>query len=114
MTTRRNALESDLLADLGIGTTPASDPATASPVPAASAQTPSHPATAPNAGNTKRIGVDVSEATWIAIKVVAAQQGTTVATIIRSHLADLIGDQGSRARGTVRGTGAGGPPAQQL
>lgn len=95
MTTRRNAFDNDLLADLGIGTTPAAaDPATGIRAPATSAQTPSHPATAPGAGKTKRIGVDVSEEVWIAVKVVAAQQGTTVANLIRIHLTHLTGNQG--------------------
>ena len=93
MSTRRNALDSDLLADLGIGTTPAAnDPATSDRAPAATPAAPAGPAVVPATVKTKRIGVDVSEEVWIAIKVVAAQQGTTVASLIRSHIVDLINE----------------------
>ena len=94
MTTRRNAFDNDLLADLGIGTQPATiDVATGDRAPEASVQAPSHPAAAPGTSKTKRIGVDVSEEVWIATKIVAAQRGTTVANLIRSHLAQLIAEQ---------------------
>ena len=84
MTTRRNALDTDILADLGI--------TTADPIPQESepthrdvtATTPSQPTI-----RSKRIGVDVTEELWIATKVIAAQQGTTVADIIRTHLQTL-------------------------
>jgi hypothetical protein len=94
MTTRRNAFDNDLLADLGIGTTPAAnDPATSDRAPAATPAAPAGPAMAPGTVKTKRIGVDVSEEVWIATKVVAAQRGTTVANLIRSHLAQLIAEE---------------------
>ena len=90
MTTRRNALENDILADLGISTTSAgADSTTGDRAPAA----PAGPALAPGTVKTKRIGVDVSEEVWIATKIVAAQRGTTVANLIRSHLAQLIAEQ---------------------
>ena len=84
MTTRRNAFDNDILGDLGI--TPA-DPAPQVP-------TPTHRedavTTRPEPGvRSKRIGVDVTEELWIATKVIAAQQGTTVADIIRTHLQTL-------------------------
>ena len=92
MSTRRNALDNDLLADLGIGTTPAAaDPASDERAPAGMTQTASQrPAVALGTSKTKRIGVDVSEEVWIATKIVAAQQGTTVAHLIRHHLAYLV------------------------
>ena len=88
MTTRRNAFDNDILADLGINT---ADPAPQVP-------TPTHredavPTTPEPAVRSKRIGVDVSEEVWIATKIVAAQRGTTVANLIRSHLAQLIAEQ---------------------
>ena len=96
MTTPRNALDDDLLADLGItSTTPSDDPASADRSPATPPQAAPYKA-APDSvsGKTKRIGVDVSEEVWIATKIFAAQRGTTVANLIRSHLAHLVGDQG--------------------
>ena len=93
MTTRRNPLDNDLLADLGISTTSAgTDSTTGDRAPAAMPAAPAVPAMAPATVKTKRIGVDVSEEVWIAIKVVAAQQGTTVASLIRSHIVDLINE----------------------
>ena len=96
MTTPRNALDDDLLADLGITTTPPShDPASADRSPATPPQAaPNKAAPDSVSGKTKRIGVDVSEEVWIATKIFAAQRGTTVADLIRSHLAHLVGDQG--------------------
>ena len=94
MTTRRNPLGNDLLADLGISTTSAgTDSTTGDPAPAAIPSAPAGPAMAPGTVKTKRIGVDVSEEVWIATKIVAAQRGTTVAKLIRSHLAQLIAEQ---------------------
>lgn len=94
MTTRRNALDNDLLADLGItATPPANAPKTVDRATLATSTAPSGPAMAPDAGKTKRIGVDVSEEVWIATKILAAQRGTTVANLIRSHLAKLIAEQ---------------------
>ena len=94
MTTRRNPLDNDLLADLGIGTTSAcADSTTGDRAPAATPAASAGPAMAPGTNKTKRIGVDVSEEVWIATKVVAAQRGTTVANLIRSHLAQLIAEQ---------------------
>ncbi len=94
MTSRRNALDNDLLADLGITTTlPVNDPTTDDRATAATPTAPSGPAIAPDAGKTKRIGVDVSEEVWIATKILAAQQGTTVANLVRSHLDHLIEQQ---------------------
>ena len=93
MTTRRNALDNDLLADLGIRTTSVgTDSLTGGRAPAATPAAPAGTAIAPGTVKTKRIGVDVSEEVWIAIKVVAAQQGTTVASLIRSHIVDLINE----------------------
>lgn len=95
MTTRRNAFDNDILDDLGIITTPT----TTDPAPAdlsrgtrTQAAAPS-PATEAGPRKTKRIGVDVTEKVWIATKIVAAQQGTTVADLIRGHLAHLIQSQ---------------------
>ena len=86
MTTRRNAFDNDILSDLGI--TPA-DPAPQVPTPPhredAILTTP-EPAV-----RSKRIGVDVTEELWIATKVIAAQQRTTVADIVRTHLQSLVG-----------------------
>ena len=94
MTTRRNPLDNDLLADLGIGTTSAcADSTTGDRAPAATPAAPAGPAMAPGTVKTKRIGVDVSEEVWIATKIIAAQRGTTVANLIRSHLARLITEQ---------------------
>ncbi|MBP7930845.1 MAG: hypothetical protein KAZ88_11420 [Acidimicrobiia bacterium] len=94
MTTRRNPLDNDLLADLGIGTTSAcADSTTGDRAPAATPAASAGPAMAPGTNKTKRIGVDVSEEVWIATKVVAAQRGTTVTNLIRSHLAQLIAEQ---------------------
>lgn len=94
MTTRRNALDNDLLADLGISTTPpANDPTTVDRATAATPTAPSGPTLAPDAGKAKRIGVDVSEEVWIATKIIAAQRGTTVAALIRTHLAYLMVEQ---------------------
>ncbi|MBK7164277.1 MAG: hypothetical protein IPH81_03020 [Candidatus Microthrix sp.] len=94
MTTRRNPLDNDLLADLGITTTPPdTDPTTVDRATPATPTAPSGPAIAPGTGKTKRIGVDVAEELWIATKVIAAQRGTTVADIIRSHLQSLSDDQ---------------------
>ena len=94
MTTRRNPLDNDLLADLGISTTSAgTDSTTGDGAPAAPPAAPAGPALAPGTVKTKRIGVDVSEEVWIATKIVAAQRGTTVAKLIRSHLAQLIAEQ---------------------
>ena len=94
MTSRRNALDNDLLADLGITTTrPATNPTTVDRATAAPPTTPAGPAIAPGAGKTKRIGVDVSEEVWIATKILAAQRGTTVANLIRTHLDHLIGER---------------------
>lgn len=84
MTTRRNALDTDILADLGITT---ADPTPQGSEPThrdVAATTPSQPTI-----RSKRIGVDVTEELWIATKVIAAQQGTTVAGIIRTHLQTL-------------------------
>jgi hypothetical protein len=93
MTTRRNPLDNGLLDDLGISTTSAdTDSTTGDRAPAAMPAAPAVPAMAPATVKTKRIGVDVSEEVWIAIKVVAAQQGTTVASLIRSHIVDLINE----------------------
>ena len=93
MTTRRNPLDNGLLDDLGISTTSAdTDSTTGDRAPAAMPAAPAVPAIAPGTVKTKRIGVDVSEEVWIAIKVVAAQQGTTVASLIRSHIVDLINE----------------------
>lgn len=96
MTTRRNAFDNDILADLGINApSAATGPAAVDSMPTTGLEAvPPNPNRESGLGRTKRIGVDVTEEVWIAIKVVAAQQGTTVASIIRSHLADLIGDQG--------------------
>ena len=94
MTTRRNPLDNDLLADLGIRTTSAgTDSPTGDSAPAATPAAPAGTAMAPGTVKTKRIGVDVSEEVWIATKIVAAQRGTTVANLIRSHLAQLIAEQ---------------------
>ncbi|WP_020378951.1 hypothetical protein [Candidatus Microthrix parvicella] len=94
MTTRRNPLDNDLLADLGISTTSAgADATTGDRAPAAPPSAPAGPDLAPGTVKTKRIGVDVSEEVWIATKIVAAQRGTTVANLIRSHLARLIAEQ---------------------
>ena len=94
MTTRRNPLDNDLLADLGISTTSAgTDSTTGDRAPAATPAAPAGPAMAPGTVKTKRIGVDVSEEVWIATKIVAAQRGTTVPTLTRSHLAQLIAEQ---------------------
>ena len=93
MTTRRNPLDNDLLADLGISTTSAgTDSTTGDRAPAATPAAPAAAAMEPPAIKTKRIGVDVSEEVWIATKIVAAQRGTTVANLIRSHLAQLIAE----------------------
>jgi hypothetical protein len=86
VTTRRNAFDNDILADLGINT--------ADPTP--QVPTPTHredavTTTPEPAVRSKRIGVDVTEELWIATKVIAAQQGTTVADIIRTHLQSLVG-----------------------
>lgn len=84
MTTRRNALDNDILADLGINT---ADPAPQVPTPTNREDAVT---TAPEpALRSKRVGVEVTEELWIAIKVIAAQQGTTVADIIRTHLKSL-------------------------
>lgn len=94
MTTRRNPLDNDLLADLGISTTSAgTDSTTGDGAPAATLAASAGPAMAPGTVKSKRIGVDVSEEVWIATKIVAAQRGTTVANLIRSHLAHLIAEQ---------------------
>ncbi len=94
MTTRRNALDNDLLADLGISTTSAgTDSTTGDRAPAAMPSAPAGPDLAIGTVKTKRIGVDVSEEVWIATKIVAAQRGTTVANLIRTHLAQLIAEQ---------------------
>ena len=94
MTTRRNPLDNGLLDDLGISTTSAdTDSTTGDRAPAAMPAAPAVPAMAPATVKTKRIGVDVSEEVWIATKIVAAQRGTTVANLIRSHLAQLIAEQ---------------------
>ncbi len=81
MTTRRNAFDNDILRDLGI--TPA-DPAPQ--VPTLTHREDAIPTTPEPAARSKRIGIDVTEELWIATKVIAAQQGTTVAEIVRSHL----------------------------
>ena len=84
MTTRRNALDNDILSDLGIDT---ADPTPQGPEPThrvIAVTTPPQPTI-----RTKRIGVDVTEELWIATKVIAAQEGTTVAEIIRTHLHSL-------------------------
>ncbi len=88
MTTRRNAFDNDILGDLGI--TPAD--------PAPQVLTPTHredavKTTPEPAVRSKRIGVDVTEELWIATKVIAAQEGTTVAEIVRSHLRSLVAAQ---------------------
>lgn len=94
MTTRRNALDNDLLADLGItAAPPANAPKTVERATLATPTAPSGTTTAPGTNKTKRIGVDVSEEVWIATKILAAQRGTTVAALIRSHLAHLIAEQ---------------------
>lgn len=89
MTTRRNAFDNDILADLGINTAP-SAPQTTLPnhrSDAAPARQPEAPA------RTRRIGVDVTEELWTATKIIAAQEGTTVAEIVRSHLRSLVAGQ---------------------
>jgi hypothetical protein len=94
MTARRDPLDDDLLADLGISTTPpATDQTTVDRATAETPTAPSGPAIEPDVGKTKRIGVDVSEEVWIATKILAAQRGTTVANLIRTHLARLIRDE---------------------
>lgn len=96
MTNRRQALDNDMLADLGIHTpaaptppTPTPQASTTQPAPTPATATAPEQAPAPTT-RTKRIGVDVSEDVWIAVKVHAAQQGTTVADLIRSHLHSMI------------------------
>lgn len=82
---RRNALDDDILADLGISAAESAQPAT---LP--SRQSDSAPGGSPEPpARTKRIGVDITEELWIATKVIAARQGKTVAEIIRTHLQSL-------------------------
>lgn len=84
MTTRRNAFDSDILADLGINT---ADPTPQ--VPTSTRRDDAFTASQEPVARMRRIGIDVTEELWIATKVLAAQQGTTVAGIIRSHLQSL-------------------------
>jgi hypothetical protein len=95
VTTRRNTFDDDILSEIGIATSDfAGDlPAESGTLTAtveARAPSPNRPIVS---GKTKRIGVDVSEDVWIAIKIVAARQGTTVACLVRRHLEVLVSPQ---------------------
>jgi hypothetical protein len=84
VTTRRNAFDNDILDDLGINTADLTPQ-----VPTPAHREDATPTTPEPAVRSKRIGVDVTEELWIATKVIAAQQGTTVADIIRTHLQSI-------------------------